>query len=446
MSHSVRLRIPRTLVELIRGDLERPHSVASERVGFLACRVGQASEGELLILAKDYIPVDDVDYIADWAVGARIKGSAIRDGMQHVLDTGDSLLHVHIHGGRGVPSLSSTDKHHIRRIVQSFSSVGLRTPHGILLLSEDMANAWIWLPGSNEAVQASVISIVGYPLQLVHPHLPALDRTAERFSRQSFLGGGGQTAIARVRVAIVGLGGGGSHIAQQLSYLGIRHFRLFDGDYVDDTNMNRMIGATPAHAQSNVRKADVIRRAIEQIAPGAHVETHEGPWQDYPELLRGADLTFGGVDSFSQRRELEIGCRRYLVPYIDIGMDVHQVSSEAPRMAGQVILSMPGGPCMSCIGFLTEDRLSTEGSHYGAAGSRPQIVWANGVLASTAVGLATDLLTGWSRRSERLVYLLFDGNQGTVTPHVRLSYPSWPMVCPHYPPADLGDPAVGLAG
>jgi hypothetical protein len=98
--------------------------------------------------------------------------------------------------------------------------------------------------------------------------------------------------------------------------------------------------------------------------------------------------------------------------YIDIGMDVH--GKEKPVIGGQVILSSPGGPCMRCIGFLTEEKLAQEAARYGNAGARPQVVWPNGVLASTAIGLAVDLVTNWTGRTRSYEYLVYDGNEGTV--------------------------------
>jgi hypothetical protein len=94
---------------------------------------------------------------------------------------------------------------------------------------------------------------------------------------------------------------------------------------------------------------------------------------------------------------------------------------------------------MQCVGFLTPERLAQEAALSGAAGGRPQVVWPNGVLASTAVGVFVDLVTGWTRREGRLVYLSYDGNNGTVTEHPRVPYlPQSP--CPHYPLSEVGMP------
>jgi ThiF family len=434
------LRFSRSLIDRIRDDLARPHPIAYERIGFVTCRLGRGRDGELLVLARDYLPVDDAHYLLDKSVGAKINSAAIRAAMQHALDTGDGLFHVHGHGGRGIPSLSPTDRSELPRLVQSLRVVGDAAPHGALLLSGDQCTAWIWLPGACDPIVPERITVVGYPLQFVFPKLPRVDEVAERFSRQSFLGEGSQTALARARFGIVGLGGGGSHIVQQLAHLGALHFRLFDNDVVENSNLNRLVGATAADAAEGRSKVAVMERVISALSTSANARSYEMRWQDDPEALRTCDVVFGCVDSFAQRRELEVACRRYLIPYIDIGMDVHQVGDAVPRIAGQVVLSMPGQPCMFCLGFLNDQRLAMEASQYGAAGSRPQVVWANGVLASSAVGVAVDLLSGWSGARTRLVYLSYDGNAGTLAPHVRMEYPSWPAICPHYPLDDVGDP------
>ena len=107
-------------------------------------------------------------------------------------------------------------------------------------------------------------------------------------------------------------------------------------------------------------------------------------------------------------------------------------------MAGQVILSLPGSPCMRCLGFLTQERLAQEAAKYGDIGGRPQVVWGNGVLASTAVGVAIDLFCNWSGSPRRVVYLSYDGNLGYVTPHPTLPYLN--PGCQHYPLSDVGPP------
>ena len=171
-------------------------------------------------------------------------------------------------------------------------------------------------------------------------------------------------------------------------------------------------------------------RVIRNVNPYARVSRVAAEWQLEALALRDCEIVFGCVDSYVARSEIEAFCRRLLIPYIDIGMDVTE-GTDGYVVSGQVILSMPGAPCMRCLGFLNEDLLSREAARYGAAGSRPQVVWPNGVLASLAVGIFVGLLTPWGRHSSPTTYLEYDGNGQTVHPSNRLLYVR--QRCDHFP-------------
>lgn len=259
-------------------------------------------------------------------------------------------------------------------------------------------------------------------------------------SRQSFLGPRSDRIFRSVTVGVVGLGGGGSHIVQQLAHVGLQNYVLYDGDAIDESNLNRLIGGTIQDVANKTLKVNIAARVISGLQPMAKIKLVKSRWQSDPLPLRGCDMVFGCVDGFAERRELEIATRRYLIPLIDIGMDVQpSIEGQPPRMGGQVILSMPGDLCMTCMGFLNEQSLAREAALYGAAGPRPQVVWSNGVLASTAVGIAVDLLTDWTKSLRQSVYLSYDGNSQTLQPHLRMSFLK-DVNCPHFPPHNVGDP------
>src|SRR5208337_745022 len=85
---------------------------------------------------------------------------------------------------------------------------------------------------------------------------------SERFSRQTFLGEAGQDAIERCRVGLVGLGGGGSHIVQQLAHVGFLNYVLYDGDFTDESNLNRQVIARKADVAAKTLKIETARRRI----------------------------------------------------------------------------------------------------------------------------------------------------------------------------------------
>ena len=259
------------------------------------------------------------------------------------------------------------------------------------------------------------------------------------FTRQSFLGAQSEELLANARVAIVGLGGGGSHIAQQLAHLGVGHFRVIDPQTIDASNLNRLIGATEHDVAENASKVQIAERLIKGIRPRATVHGIQAEWQLSSDLLKDAHIVFGCIDGYRQRMHLERATRRFQLPYIDIGMDVAKLSDGSYAVAGQMIKTVPGGPCMTCLGFFTEERLSREENDYGNVGINPQVVWTNGTLASLAVGAFVQLLTPWFYASRLYEWLELDGNSQLVS---RSRQPDFAIKgqCTHFSIDEVGDP------
>jgi hypothetical protein len=260
--------------------------------------------------------------------------------------------------------------------------------------------------------------------------------------RQSFLGDDAENRLAALTVGIVGLGGGGSHVAQQLAHVGVGGFVVVDDDRIDETNLNRLVGGTRADVDAAARKVDIAARVILGVNPDARVVTVAARWQAAIDALRHCDVIFGCVDNVRGKDELEAFCRRLLMPYIDQGMDVHPAGGGF-LVAGQVVLSVTGAPCLRCLGVVTDEALDQEARNYGAAGGKPQVVWPNGVLASTAVGLFMQLVTPWNAAAAAGACLEYDGNAHTAVASERMRRLR-DRPCPHRPTAELGDPSFDI--
>ncbi len=265
---------------------------------------------------------------------------------------------------------------------------------------------------------------------------------SERYSRQSFLGEHSEQIISARMIGIVGVGGGGSHIVQQLSHVGFKNFVLYDPDITVLSNLNRTVNATEEDVELGTQKIKIARRSINSLHSDAVIRVIDKRWQEEPKPLRECDIVFGCVDKYQERHELEVSMRRYLIPYIDIGLTVVHYPPRPPLMSGHVFLSMPGKPCMWCLGVLSEGKLADETQKYGDTGPRPQVVWSNGILASTAVGLAVDLVTGWTQNLSDVIYLLYEGNYGILKPHDRLKEIDLKKQCAHHQLMNVGDPNI----
>jgi len=95
-----------------------------------------------------------------------------------------------------------------------------------------------------------------------------------RFTRTEALIG--TEALARLRasrVAVFGVGGVGSYIAEALARAGIGTLVLIDGDEVAESNMNRQLIAETGTV--GMRKVDAARKRIAAVAPDCTVITHD---------------------------------------------------------------------------------------------------------------------------------------------------------------------------
>lgn len=438
-NNHIRFKIPKQIHQQMLDDLNRKHPFAHERVGFLYTISKKIDPNITLILAKEYCPIPDLDYIKDKSVGAKIGSNAIRTAMEKLFNQKGGCFHVHLHAHSGSPFPSYIDKISLPEIADSFSNITQNQANGFLILSNDSFYSSIKLSDEKHLITPELISTIGWPMHIILPVAgPKVNNNT--FERQSFLGDSSQDVFNKIRVGIIGYGGGGSHIGQQLAHIGVKNILIFDDDHFEDSNLNRLVGSWFSDVKKGILKSAIANRVIKKISPSANVQPIYKRWQECPDKLQSCDVVFGNVDSFIEREQLEAECRRYLIPLIDIGMDVFEIEKgHSFSMSGQIILSMPGCSCMRCFGFLTENKLAIEAAKYGKVGGRPQVVWPNGVLASTAIGVFVDLVTGWTNSTNKSIYLEYDGIEGTLNQHIRLKYAD--SICCHFPLEQIG-PAV----
>jgi hypothetical protein len=439
-------KIPRALLLTALDDLERPHPFAGERLGFFSFR--QALDtAEPLLLCFEYHSIPDDHYIEDYSVGGRIGSEAIQAAMSRAYNTGAGQLWVHTHGRKGIPQASPVDEESGPKIVQSCANAQPKMLHAWAVISEQGICGQIrGLDGGFHSLFR--FAVVGWPM-VIPAQREIAGRTLrtkakepghveDRYDRQSFLGTSSQDIIKNARVGIVGLGGGGSHLAQQLAHLGFQDVVLCDPQQIADTNLNRLVGATVRDVQDKSFKTDIAARVFRGLQPKAELDDRRLGWEAKVSALRRCDLIFGAIDGFAARRDLEVFCRTHMIPLIDIGMKVLRPENEAPEIRGQVILSMPGEICMHCLQFLTAANLAEDVQRYDKD-PQPQVVWPNGILASSAIGYAIGLLTGWSGASVPPYRMDYRGSQLTMAPsHMAAALKG--HACAHFPTSNCGDP------
>ncbi|MBR2117639.1 MAG: hypothetical protein IJ935_03000 [Afipia sp.] len=157
------VKITSALLDLVRRDLARPHAFAHERVGFLTAGAA-AVPGGLMLLVREYMPVADEDYEFAPKVGARIGSNAMRKAVQVAYRPASALLHVHTHGGRGLPGFSGVDLESGNEFVPGFFQSSPKMPHGLLVLSDNGATGLLWLESGKPSVSIDRFIRIDQPI------------------------------------------------------------------------------------------------------------------------------------------------------------------------------------------------------------------------------------------------------------------------------------------
>lgn len=158
-------RIDQALWRTVHADLDRPHSFALERVGFIACRPA-AIEGGFLLLASEYHPVLDGDYEDVRGYGAMMGPGALRMALQIAYREKVAIMHVHRHDHDGQPGFSRTDIKENGKFVPDFFKVRPQLPHGAVVFSHDALAGEVWEPETLRRRPVNEVMVVGRPSKL----------------------------------------------------------------------------------------------------------------------------------------------------------------------------------------------------------------------------------------------------------------------------------------
>jgi molybdopterin-synthase adenylyltransferase len=248
----------------------------------------------------------------------------------------------------------------------------------------------------------------------------------DRYDRNiRFFGAAGQERLAALRVVIVGIGGLGTHVIQQLALLGCRNFTLIDHELLDWTNLNRYIGVTASDVGQP--KVALGARLAQALNPSATVTTIQDYLQSAAAFtaIRGADIVIACLDTDGARLVCTEVCAAAGVMYVDLATDIIP-DAGALSYGGRVAVSFIGDGCVVCRGLLDLDAARRDLDPRGAlaqeaiygvpaaalgSATGPAVVSLNGVVASLA---ATEVMLHVTGVRPAQPVLTYRGETGKV--------------------------------
>jgi molybdopterin/thiamine biosynthesis adenylyltransferase len=268
-----------------------------------------------------------------------------------------------------------------------------------------------------------------------------------RFDRNiRMFGAEGQARLRQAHVTIVGVGGLGSHVVQQLALLGVGAISLIDHEQISKSNKNRYIGVKDSDPVPGTFKVDVASRMMRSIDPSIDVfeVPHSLMSSGAFSAVRKADYVFGCLDNDGPRFVLNDVTTAHAKPYLDLASDVVEGS-----FGGRVLIKTKYSGCLFCFGELDKtevqsflespaDRMNREAvygihrGHLDRAG--PSVVSVNGTIASLAV---TEFMIACTGMGEPKQFINYRGEKARCAERIFTAKPG----CPYCGQWNFGDRA-----
>lgn len=176
------------------------------------------------------------------------------------------------------------------------------------------------------------------------------------------------------RILVVGCGGLGGYIIDQLCRIGVGFLRVADGDVFEETNLNRqLLSQIPLLGTSKAKAAaDYVRR----VNSGVFVEAVDAfmTSENVRSLIDGCDAVIDALDNIAARRLLADACSDAGIPY---------VYGAIQGWVAQTAVSMPGDGLIRKL--FPEDV---------EIGDKSVLCFTPALCASMQTGLCIKLLTG----------------------------------------------------
>jgi molybdopterin/thiamine biosynthesis adenylyltransferase len=380
------------------------------------------------LLGRELHLIADEEFLPGEHGYRQIAPSALARLGNRAYDEELGLVSIHSHPGadRHV-GLSPDDLQGHRRVFAHLLDIVGGHPVGGIAMGERSAAGEVWLT-SDDIGALDYLTVVGESSETLSDQ-PCTEsaKTAERFDRQVRLfGADGQQLLRELSVAVVGVGGGGSMLIEQLAHLGVGEIIAVDYDTVAEHNLSRIIGATTHDAREDTKKVEVARRLVAQIDPQVRFTALDGDVVDnhVAEQLKHSDFILLASDSHLSRLVVNALANAYLIPAVQIGAKVDvRPDGSIEQIYCAIRPIFPPEGCLHCAGVIDplalqretateEERIAQDYLGQDSGVIDPSVITLNAVTAAAAMNVLLLSTVGLGRGGLGLHQLHTPANGG----------------------------------
>ena len=124
------------------------------------------------------------------------------------------------------------------------------------------------------------------------------------------------TLLLSKKIAVIGCGGLGGYLIEQMARIGVGELVIVDGDNFDVSNLNRQLLSNPNTIGES--KAHTAAQRIQHINPDIKVHVYPDMLtaENADILISGCDAVLDGLDNIASRKILKQACKKASIPYI----------------------------------------------------------------------------------------------------------------------------------
>lgn len=413
-----------------------------EHGAVLACGLSETGCGTRLLVREVFPAEDGKDFIAGQRGYKQFAPLFVAEKSDLCRANGLAYVTAHNHGGRDKVGFSNDDLRSHERGYPALVQITGKPATALVFAERAVAGHVFTNSGRFEIDSATVL---GPTIRTLRPEPTEFCAPTEKaYNRQALMfGDDGQSILDGLRVAVIGLGGGGSLLNQMLARLGVGNILAIDPDDVEESNLSRLPGSTRRDAlgifpsvgwppfrrlarQRARSKVAVAKRVALEANPKIRFEAVRGDVTDPDIALRllDCDFLFLATDTMQSRHLFNQVVHQHLIPGAQIGAKVPVAKSGAVGDVRVVVRPvMPDAGCLWCGGAISPEQLNRE-AHSPEERERqryvedsnvhePSVITLNALGASQAVNDLLFMFTGlhepntllkgrfqWARRRE----------------------------------------------
>lgn len=384
------------------------------------------SSSALTLIGRELHLLGEDDFIAGEFGYRQIAPHALARLSNRASELGLALVSCHSHPSATTSNrLSGDDLRAHERVFPHLLDILDGPPVAGIAFGSESAAGEVWAsPADRYPLER--VDVIGTNLITLTPAPRTAQEAEARFDRQArMFGTQGQMRLRGLSVSVVGIGGGGSMVVEQLAHLGIGEIVIVDFDVVKAHNLSRIVGATETDAAAARTKVEVAADHVARIDPGVRFEALDGDLAEESVARRVAetDFLFLCTDTITSRLVANAIAQSYLLPMVQIGSKVDLLDDG--RIESVYVAVRPVSPrhgCLACAGLIDSAALQLEAATDEERAAQnylglpevidPSVITLNGIGASTATNFMLMSSVGLAG-PELANHCLFDARHGT---------------------------------